>query len=149
MSSFGPDFEHFRTASGYRNRSTDHQSKFDAFRRFVMDGRKSPADSSFVIQFVCHPNFEAYAKTVTYFQSDDEGGFHKSSHLPNGFKRANSYQNYKSTSGHPKGLFYELNLYTGDGHSNHHTIRVTGSNYTRDNAHDLKAGNTKGPHWLE
>jgi len=63
-------------------------------------------------------------------------------------RRYVSYQNYKSSSGHSKGLFYEINLYTRDGSSNHHTSRVMGSTYDRDNSHDLNAGPIKGAHWL-
>lgn len=117
MSQFDPDFEFFQSASGYRSCATDHESKFNAFNSFVCNGVKSPDfQDSFVIQFVCHPNFEAQRKTVTYCTIDaTTGGFAVSNSLPGGYKRANSFKNYKSSGGHPKGLFYELNLYTLDG----------------------------------
>jgi hypothetical protein len=149
MSSFDPTFEHFRAATGYQNRRTDHQPKFDAFRGFVLDGTLRTSDLHFVIQFVCHPNFQAHAKTVDYFELQDDGSFSRLSALPSGYHRANSYQNYKSATGHPKGLFYELNLYNGDGRSKHHTSRVKGSTFERDDNHDQNYGSTKGKHWRD
>ena len=63
MSSFDPDFEHFRSASGYRNRYTNHEAKFDAFRNFDLDEKPAAGYDAvmdpFVIQFVYHPNFHA------------------------------------------------------------------------------------------
>jgi hypothetical protein len=151
MSHFHPDFTHFQGASGYRNRTTDHESKFQAFKQFVFSGSKASSFSdSFVIQFVCHPNFEAHRKTVTYFTlNTSTGEFDQSDSLPEGFQRANSFKNFKASGGHPKGLFYELNLYTRDGRSRHHTSRVTGSAFHRDDTHNQKHGATKGRHWLE
>lgn len=150
MSRFDPDFRHFASASGYRNSHTDHESKFAAFRAFAVDGKlPSITDPPFVIQFVCHPNFQPHSKTVTYYEfAPDNVGAAKMDELPSGYRRANSFKNYKSTTGHPKGLFYELNLYTMDGSSKHHTSRVTGSHYTRDDSHDKQHGTTKGAHWL-
>lgn len=151
MSTFDPDFAHFREASGYRNRRTDHESKFQAFRDFVVSNKAPSGFSSpFVIQLVCHPNFEAHRKTVSFYELSDEGDrFDQIDALPGGYLRANSFKNYKSNSGHPRGLFYELNLYTKDGISHHHTSRVSGSTYERDSSHDQKPGTSKGKHWLE
>ena len=155
MSSFDPNFDNFRSASGYRNRTTDHESKFDAFRSFVLDtnfaGHNDGTADAFVIQFVCHPNFHAGDKTVLYYERTSAEGndFERTTNLPPGYKRGNSYKNYKSRSGHPKGLFYELNIYTRDGRSNHHTSKTTGSNFDRDATHDQNYGSTKGKHWLE
>jgi hypothetical protein len=163
MSHFDPDFLiHFRSASAYRFRTTDHEDKFRAFRQFAShDDHQGGATTHhdfrepFVIQFVCHPNFHAHEKTITYFVLGDAaaaGGdvsFQESSTMPDGFRRANCYKNYKSKGGHPKGLFYELNLYTRDGRSTHHTSRVHGSTFSRDDGHDQAQGSTLGKHWLD
>jgi hypothetical protein len=156
MSHFDPNFDHFRNAVGYCNRTTDHESQFNAFKNYVGAGTNSLLRGSFLIQFVCHPNFEPHRKTITFYVYDEEtGSFQQSTStvicgdLTIGFQGANSYKNYKTASGHKKGLFYELNLYTKDGRSNHHTSRVTGSNYTRDDSHDQHHGSTKGRHWLD
>jgi len=149
MSHFDPEFHHFAAASGYRNRRTDHESKFRAFHDYVVEETAPPDFAApFVIQFVCHPNFEPNLKTVTYYELTSDG-FEEHAQLPSGYHRGNSYKNYKSASGHSKGLFYELNLYTKDGVSRHHTSRVTGSQFARDNSHDEHPGPTKGSHWLE
>jgi len=148
MSSFDPDFIFFRSSRPYQNRFTDHESKFNAFRSFALEGQPpSDIQGAFVIQFVCHPNFLAQSKTITYFVHNGSGNFERTDDLPAGFRRANSYKNYKSADGHPKGLFFELNLYTPSGSSAHHTSRVQGSTYTRDDSHDKCSGPTKGPHW--
>lgn len=148
MSSFDPDFNFFRSSRPYRNKSTDHESKFMAFRSFALEGQSpSNIEDVFVIQFVCHPNFMTHSKTVTYFLHNGSGEFDRTDDLPAGFRRANSYKNYKSDKGHKKGLFYELNLYTPSGSSAHHTSRVKGSAYARDDSHDQRPGFTKGPHW--
>lgn len=151
MSRFDPGFSFFQNSSGYRNVHTDHEAKFRAFKKFVCDGEKEFGfKDSFVMQFVCHPNFAAGSKTVTYYTYNPTSGeFERSDSMPQGFKRANSFKNYKSSGGHPKGLFYEVNLYTSDGRSGHHTSRVSGSNFPREQGHDQQHGITKGSHWLE
>lgn len=149
MSHFDPDLRYFANASGYRNTYTNHESKFRVFRDFVVEGRAPSSEHSpFVIQFVCHPNFGANLKTVTYYELVPDG-FEARDQLPSRYRRANSYKNYKSALGHPKGLFYELNLYTKDAVSTHNTSRVTGSHFARDDSHDMRPGHTKGAHWLE
>lgn len=131
-------------------RITDHQPKFDAFRDFLNGNRPERVTGTFVIQFVHHPNFQEYSKTIEYYRYND-GSFDRSDNLPHGFRRANSYQNYRTPkgTGHANGIFYELNLYTSDGRSAHHTSRVHGSQYARDASHDVNPGATKGKHWLE
>ncbi len=151
MSNFDPSFQYFRHASGYRNCRTDHELKFQSFKDFVCNGKHvNRLSESFVIQFVRHLSFEADRKSVLYYTfNPSQGDFAVSDRMPNGFKRANSFKNYKTKEGHPKGLFYELNLYTVDGNSMHHTSRVGGSSYPRGSEHDKDHGTTKGPHWLE
>jgi len=122
----------FRSASEFRNRYTNHESKFDAFREFVLnDGSNKSVEGGdptlsgaepFVIQFICHPNFNPDDKEVAYYEyssadtADGKTSFQEKPTLPpGGYKRKNSFKsfkNYVSTSGHPNGLFYELNLYT-------------------------------------
>lgn len=85
MSSFDLDFRHFSSASGYRNRRTDHEEKFNSFRSYVIDGEASSLTESFVIQFVCHPNFQANRKTVAFFKLDCRTGkFDEFDELPPG-----------------------------------------------------------------
>jgi len=139
MSTFDPQLTHFKSASGYRNHRTVHNDKFQAFRKSLVQGKRPAFDkkknskmSPFVIQFVCHPNFAGHLKTISYYELVGDK-FELRDQLPPGYSRANSYQNYKSPSGHPKGLFYELNLYN----STPKTSTVTGTNYVRDNSHDI------------
>ncbi|KAL7581107.1 hypothetical protein ACA910_005908 [Epithemia clementina (nom. ined.)] len=146
------DLSFFASATGYRNIRTDNDHKFQAFQSFAQNNRKArtPFSDPFVIQFVCHPNFEPDRKEIAYYTyNPDTDDFDSSETLPSDFRRANSFQNYKSSGGHPKGLFFELNLYTHEGQSNHHTSRVKGSTFSRDNSNDQEQGSTKGPHWLE
>ena len=84
-----------------------------------------------------------------YISNKAKGGFDCLDSLPVGFQRGNSYHNYKTDLGHPKGPNYELNLCTRDGKSRHHTSRVKGIHFQRDDSHDLNHGTTKGRHWLE
>lgn len=91
MSQFDPDFRFFNAASGYRNCFTDHEAKFSAFKDYVCNGTKSTTNfaDSFVIQFVCHPNFAAHIKTITYYTfNTDSGEFTEICSLPGGYKRA-------------------------------------------------------------
>ena len=99
---------------------------------------------------ICSANSSLYAllDVTSYFIfNKKEGSFDRLETLPEGFLRANAYHNYMTNLGHPRGLYYELNLYTPDGQSNHHTSRVKGINYLRDDSHDLKYAITKGQHW--
>lgn len=148
-SELDPDFTYFRSAKRYTTKPTDHDSKFLAFRGYLLQ-KTAPLSSSspYVIQFVCHPNFEQQRKVISYFIfNKKEGTFDRMETLPEGFVRANAYHNYMTNLGHPRGLYYELNLYTPDGQSNHHTSRVKGINFLRDDSHDFKHGTTKGRHW--
>ena len=99
------------------------------------------------------PNFltVSWYNSSAYFSFNSSSGEfdNESSDLPGGYKRANSFKNYKSSGGHPKGLFYEVNLYTFDGASHHHTSCVSGSIYSRKSEHDQSHGKTKGRHWRE
>ena len=117
MSHFDPNFRFFNDATGYRNCYTDHEAKFQAFKDFVCNGINCISfTESFVIQFICHPNFQAHAMTITFYTLNiNTGEFEESSSLPAGYKRANSFKNYKSSEGDVKGLFYEVNLYTLEG----------------------------------
>jgi hypothetical protein len=151
MSDFDPNFDHLRNARRYSNTITDHDSKFEAFQDYVLNGTKSPVRNAFVIQFVCHPNFKAHLKTTTWYAlNEGTGDFEVAVTLPQGYRRANSYKNFKTERGHghENGLYYELNLYSQDGTSRHHETRVKGINYVRDDAHDIHHGTTKGRHWL-
>lgn len=143
-----PNLEYFRSASGYRNVASDHARMFESFRSFAMSGTPTSVAEPFVIQFVCHPNFLADQKEAVYYLFQEGGCVISSDSLPSGFQRANSYRNYKSAAGHPKGLFYEVNLYTSSGVSHHHTSRVSGNHFERDASHDQNFGTTKGKHWL-
>jgi len=128
MSSFDPDFTHFSSSRPYRNTRTDHEPKFESFRTFVVNGQASTKIPGQGGPFVIH------CQSVSYFSSNEKGEFEESADLPPGFHRANSFKNYKSTDGHPKGLFYELNLYTSRGGSAHHTSRVQGAQFPRDDS---------------
>ena len=100
---------------------------------------------------VCLPSkHQTHTKTITYHTFKDTGDlFDKTTSLPQGYVRANAYHNYVSKSGHAKGLYYELNLYTPDGQSKHHTTRVKGIHFGRDDSHDQNYGTTKGRHWRD
>jgi hypothetical protein len=156
MARWDPTFKYFQQASGYRNRRTDHEAKFKLFLDYMIRNERMTSMiedvvDTFVIQFVCHPNFHPESKDIVYYVYNGHGNFDSSTSLPLGFARANSFKNYKTTPGigHEKGLFYELNLYTSTGISHHHTSRVKGTRFERDDSHDQRSGITKGQHWLE
>ena len=144
MSKFDPNFEFFGSAKRRTSAGTDHDSKFEAFREHVLHGKSNLAltfQPPFVIQFVCHPNFEQHRKTISYFiHNEATNDFEPAQVLTPGFRRANSYHNYVTDAGvgHPKGLYFELNLYTMGGVSPHHTSRVKGIDFVRDDSHDLR-----------
>lgn len=131
MSSFDPQLTQFKSASGYRNHRTVNHTKFKALRNNLTNGTPEyDAKNPFVIQFGC-PNFAGHLPITNYELVGDK--FQLREQLPPGYKRANSYQNYKSTTGHPKGLFYESTL-SGSAPK---TSTVTGTKYVRDNSHDI------------
>uniref|UniRef100_A0A0G4HKI0 Uncharacterized protein n=1 Tax=Chromera velia CCMP2878 TaxID=1169474 RepID=A0A0G4HKI0_9ALVE len=139
--------ELLKSASGYRNRRTDHDDKFAAFWDWNSKGSTSTAIGNYVIQLVAHPNFQPELKTVLYFRRE-AAGFVKMDALHD-HKRANTFKNYRTSNGvgHPKGYFFDLNLYVMDGVSMHHTSTVSGKQFARDNWHDGPSVATKGPHW--
>ena len=152
MSRFDPDFQFFQRAVGYRNCHTDHEMKLRSFREYVCHGTKlsDGVTEEFVIQFVCHPNFAAHLKTITYYTFDPSSGtFDETGSLPTGYRRANSFKNYKCPQ---HNLFFEVNLYkAGVVVSSHHISTKAGREFSRiASAIDIGEGpdHSKGPHWV-
>ena len=134
-------------ARGYRNRRTDHESKFDAFLQWNQTGVTSLAPGDYIIQFVGHPNFAQHMKQIAYFERKKDS--FETIPSPGSFRKANSFKNYNTDKGvgHDKGYFLELNLYIPDGSSAHHMSTMHGSRYERDSSHDGPSVSTKGAHW--
>ena len=133
----------------YGNIITDKESYFTQFIDWQKNGNhKNQIVEDYVIQFICHPNFEAHNKTINYYKKIDNR-FEEITDIAN-YKKSNSYKNYKTNKGigHMKGLFYELNLYSNiQNCSNHHTSTINGRKFERDSSHDGDFVSTKGSHW--
>ena len=136
-------------AQPYRNIRTDKEEYFNQFLQWTKTSQHNNSISDeYIIQLVSHPNFEPNNKEVRYFKK--ENNLFEETELTQEYKKANSFKNFKTNKGigNPKGMFYELNLYSKKiQYSNHHTSTVNGLNFERDSSHDNEQVNTKGTHW--
>ena len=137
-----------QNAKPYNDIITDYEEEFNAFLEWEKTKITKKSNETYIIQFVKHPNFEQENKEITYFKKD--GNSFKVCNDTNGYKKANSFKNFKTNKGedHKKGLFYELNLYLDNKEiSYHHTSTIHGSIFLRDASHDGEMVQTKGKHW--
>ena len=136
----------------YRPIRTDKDPYFQEFLEFGKNDihHNLVKEKDYVIQLVESPNFSD-DKTIKYFKKVDNKFEEISEKLIlENYKKANSYKNFKTNRGvgHPKGLFYEFNLYTRQQkYSPHHISTVKGNSFHRDNSHDSEHIENKGPHW--
>jgi hypothetical protein len=140
---------HFSGSVPYLPTRVDHNDLFERFEKDLRTNAVTDASipNGFCMQVVAHPNFYPEQKQVYWVGSDGQW----TSECPQGLKQANSFKNFKTGrgTGHKKGMFFELNLYTSDETlvSNHHTTQCTGNRYDRDSGHDGETVSTKGTHW--
>ena len=99
-------------AMPYRPRKTDNEDCFDSFLAWAKAAPLKPVFKSFAIQMVCHPNFQASQKEISWFTCEPDGTFMFTGDTPKEIVRANSFKNFKTAkgTGHPNGIFYEVNL---------------------------------------
>tara|TARA_Y100000996_G_scaffold412857_1_gene399887 strand:- start:2107 stop:2541 length:435 start_codon:yes stop_codon:yes gene_type:complete len=134
----------------YKNIRTDKEEYFNQFFEWDKNGfHQNNIEDDYIIQLVECPNFEHKKKIQYYKKTDDKFVEVEEKDILN-YKKANSFKNLKTNKnvGHPKGLFYELNLYSNViNYSNHHTSTISGNRFTRDSSHDINSVVTKGIHW--
>jgi len=145
----------------YRPIYTDHEAPLQEFcawaRVDAVPASPATVDARWVFQVVQHPNFCRSARQVTYFARQGETYVQvpPAAATPASLLRVNAFKNFKSRpgEGHPKGMFYEVNLCVrraddkSSFQSPHHTSTVNGRRHLRDCSADLPSVPTKGVHW--
>ena len=126
-------------AKPYRNIRTDNEAKFDDVWSFLKGESPGPAQDCYAAQIVHHPNFNAHLREEKWFVSDMDGARLENT-KPDGFQKENSFKNYRTDAGvgHPKGIFYEFNLYKQNPTSTRRPSTADGSLYPRDRTIDVQ-----------
>ena len=127
------NMEVIQQAKPHRNIRTDNESKFNYVQSFLKGDAAPVQQDVFAVQIVHHPNFNAHLRDESWFVSDEQGARLENT-KPEGFRKENSFKNYRTDPGvgHLQGIFYEFNLYNRSPASSRRPSTTSGNQFPRD-----------------